>query len=102
MYHKVIMLGNISEPEIRKNQKGTTFLKFGLAVQESKNAETYWHNCILSGALADAMSPHLAKGMTLYVEGRPSQRKADDGRVFHDVFVDILRIASRKAEPESF
>jgi|SRR5699024_665295 len=96
MFHKLTALGRISKPEARQNASGNLFLRFGLAVNKKVKGEevTHWHNCILSGRLAEVMEPMLESGMTLLVEGEPSVRKAEDGREFHNVFVSTLRIAS--------
>jgi|SRR5690625_926294 len=97
MFHKISALGRISQPEVRVNQSGNTFLRFGLAVNKKVRGQeaTHWHNCIVSGRLAETMAPMLQSGMTLFVEGEPSIRKDADGKEWHNVFVNTLRIASQ-------
>lgn len=96
MFHSITALGRISAPESRQNASGNTFLRFGLAVNKKVRGEeiTHWHNCIVSGRLAEVMAPMLESGMTLLIEGEPSIRKTEDGKEFHNVFVNTLRIAN--------
>ena len=103
MFHKVSALGRISHPEIRSNQAGRTFIRFGLAVNKKVNGQeqTHWHNCIISGRLAESMAPILQSGMTLYIEGEPSIRKDADGKEWHNVFVNTLRIASQPSQQQN-
>lgn len=100
MFHKVSALGRISQPEIRANQAGKTFIRFGLAVNKKQGGQetTHWHNCIVSGRLAESMAPILQSGMTLFVEGEPSVRKDENGREWHNVFVSTLRIAGQPSQ----
>src|SRR5699024_8435214 len=60
--------------------------------------QTHWHNCIVSGRLAETMAPMLQSGMTLFIEGEPSVRKDDSGKEWHNVFVNTLRIASQPSQ----
>lgn len=103
MYHKITALGRISQPEVRANASGKTFVRFGLAVNKKVRGqeETTWHNCIISGRLAETMAPMLQSGMTLFVEGEPSVRKDADGREWHNVFVNTLRIASQPGQQQN-
>lgn len=103
MFHKLTMLGRISQPEIRSNQAGKTFIRFGLAVNKKVRGqeETTWHNCIVSGGLAESMAPILQSGMTLFIEGEPSVRKDESGREWHNVFVNTLRIASQPSQQQN-
>lgn len=103
MYHKISALGRISQPEVRANQSGKTFVRFGLAVNKKQNGQeqTHWHNCIVSGGLAEAMAPILRSGMTLFIEGEPSIRKDADGKEWHNVFVSTLRIAGQPSQQQN-
>lgn len=75
--NKVVLLGNLgAEPELKYTHNGTPILTFRLATNESfldRNRElterTEWHNVVIFGARAEALSRHLRKGICVAVEG---------------------------------
>jgi|GEM_PF-2215798 len=96
MYQKTYAIGRISDPETRENRNGNMFVRFGLAVQEKKDDDPTWLNCILGGRFAEVMSDRLAKGQLIFVEGRLSVRKGKDNegveRTYTNLMVDTARI----------
>ncbi|MEI8259728.1 MAG: single-stranded DNA-binding protein [Deltaproteobacteria bacterium] len=84
--NKAMLIGNLgAEPELRVTQNNRAVLKFRLATTESYGTETgerrevtHWHNCVLWGKRAEALSKILTKGMQVYVEGRIETRSYDD------------------------
>lgn len=105
MYQKLVAIGRISEPESRKNGNGNLFIRFGLAVQEGKEDEPTWLNCILGGKFAEVMEDKLSRGQLIFVEGRLSVRKNGE-TTYTNIMVDTLRILrdpnseGRRPEPE--
>ncbi|HEY4121975.1 MAG TPA: single-stranded DNA-binding protein [Byssovorax sp.] len=75
--NRVILLGNIgADPEIKYGANGVAVLKLRVATHESyldKNKErqerTDWHDVVVFGARAEALSKLLSKGSGVLVEG---------------------------------
>lgn len=84
--NKVMLIGNLGkDPEVRYTTSGTAVASFSIATSEkfkSKNGEweekTEWHNITLWGRLAEIAGEYLAKGKTVYIEGRLQTRKWQD------------------------
>ncbi len=84
--NKVMLIGNLGkDPEVRYTTSGTAVAGFSLATSErfkNKNGEwedrTEWHNITLWGRLAEIAGEYLAKGKTVYIEGRLQTRKWQD------------------------
>jgi len=84
--NKVMLLGNLGkDPEVRYTASGTAVASFSIATSErfkSKSGEwedrTEWHNVTLWGRLAEIAGEYLAKGKTIFVEGRLQTRKWQD------------------------
>ena len=84
--NKVMLIGNLGkDPEVRYTASGTAVASFSLATRErfkSKSGEweerTEWHNVTLWGRLAEIAGEYLAKGKTVYIEGRLQTRKWQD------------------------
>lgn len=84
--NKVMLIGNLGkDPEVRYTTSGTAVASFSLATSERfKNRSgdwedrTEWHNVTLWGRLAEIAGEYLAKGRTVYVEGRLQTRKWQD------------------------
>jgi single-strand DNA-binding protein len=84
--NKVLLIGNLGkDPEVRYTASGTAVASFSLATSEkfkNKDGEweerTEWHNVILWERLAEIAGEYLAKGKTVYIEGRLQTRKWQD------------------------
>ncbi len=84
--NKVMLIGNLGkDPEVRYTTSGTAVAGFSLATSErfkSKSGDweerTEWHNITLWGRLAEIAGEYLAKGKTVYIEGRLQTRKWQD------------------------
>ena len=80
--NKVMLIGNLGrDPEIRHTQAGTAVATFSVATNERWNTNegekaerTEWHRVIAFGKLAEICGQHLAKGRTVYIEGRLQTR----------------------------
>lgn len=84
--NKVMLIGNLGrDPEVRYTPGGTAVASFPLATSEkfkNKNGEfeekTEWHNVVLWGRQAEIAGEYLAKGRTVFIEGRLQTRKWQD------------------------
>lgn len=84
--NKVILIGNLGrDPEIRYTQSGQAVTNFTLATNETwkdkdgqKAEKTEWHRIVAWGKLAELCSQYLAKGRTVYIEGRLQTRDWED------------------------
>ena len=76
--NKVILVGNLGrDPELRYTQGGQAVANFSLATSESfskkdgtRDERTEWHRIVVWGRTAENCSQYLAKGRTVYIEGR--------------------------------
>ena len=87
--NRVMLLGNLgADPELRMTNSGQAVLKMRLATSESyldrnkvRQERTEWHNVVVWGKRAEALSKFLSKGSRLFVEGglRTSNYEDRDG-----------------------
>lgn len=81
-----MLIGNLGkDPEVRYTTSGQAVASFNLATSEkfkNKSGEweerTEWHRVTLWGKLAEIAGEYLAKGRTVYIEGRLQTRKWTD------------------------
>jgi single-strand DNA-binding protein len=83
------LLGNLgADPELRMTNGGQAVLKMRLATSETyldrdrvRQERTEWHNVVVWGRRAEALSKFLTKGSRLFVEGglRTSSYQDRDG-----------------------
>ncbi len=85
--NKVILVGRLGkDPEIKFMPSGSAVANFSLATSEKwKDKETgdmkestEWHNLVAYGKVAEIISEHTNKGMSMYVEGQLKTRKWQD------------------------
>ena len=85
--NKVILIGNLGrDPELRYTQTGQAVCNFSLATTESwsdkssgdKVERTEWHRIVAWGRTAELCAQYLAKGRTVYIEGRLQTREWED------------------------
>jgi single-strand DNA-binding protein len=84
--NRVMLLGNLgADPELRMTSGGQAVLKMRLATTESyldrnkaRQERTDWHNVVLWGKRAEALSKFLSKGTRLFVEGSLRTSSYDD------------------------
>lgn len=85
--NKVMLIGNLgADPELKYTQGNQAVLKLRLATSESwmpkdggeRQTRTEWHTVVLWGRRAEALNKILAKGRTIYVEGRIQSRQWED------------------------
>lgn len=88
--NRVMLLGNLGQdPELRFTQGGQAVLNIRLATTETyfdrdrqKKERTDWHNVVIWGRRAEALSKILSKGSSIFVEGsiRNSSFEGRDGQ----------------------
>jgi single-strand DNA-binding protein len=84
--NKVILIGNLGrDPEIRYTKDGQAVANFTLATGESftsregkREERTEWHRIVVWGKTAENCAQYLAKGRTVYIEGRIQTREWED------------------------
>src|SRR5690606_7080870 len=84
--NRVILLGNLgADPELRMTNNGTAVLKMRLATSETyldrnkqRQERTEWHNVVVWGRRAEALSKFLGKGDRILVEGSLRTTSYDD------------------------
>ena len=84
--NKVMLIGNLGkDPEVRYTTSGQAVASFSIATSEkfkNRNGEmeerTEWHNVVLWGRQAEIAKDYLAKGRTVFIEGRLQTRKWQD------------------------
>lgn len=112
--NKVMIIGNLGkDPEIRATSNGQTVATFSLATGEkfkNKSGEweerTEWHNVVLWGKLAEIAGEYLAKGKSVYIEGRLQTRRWE-GKDGHDRYTteiigDKMQMLGSKGEKSSY
>lgn len=80
--NKAMVIGNLGrDPEVRYTQSGTAVATLSVATNERWNTaegekaeRTEWHRVVAFGKLAEICGQHLAKGRTVYIEGRLQTR----------------------------
>ena len=111
--NKVILLGNLgADPELRYTQAGVAVLSMRMATSETwmdKNKErqerTEWHNVVVWGARAEALSKLVARGSSVLVEGglrTQSYEKEGQKRYKTEVHArDVFLTGRRATQPGS-
>lgn len=107
--NRVMLLGNLgADPELRFGQgAGDVVLKIRMACTESwfdksaneRKERTEWVNVVLFGKRAEALQKILAKGSTIFVEGRlqtSSYEKNGEKRYSTDVVATNVILAGRR------
>ncbi len=81
MVNKVILVGNLGkDPEVISTKTGTSLVKFSVATvsRYKDEKQTEWHNVVVFGKTAENCAKYLAKGSTVYIEGRLQTNKWED------------------------
>ena len=84
--NKVILVGNLGrDPEVRYTQSGQAVANFTLATTErfsnrdgDRQERTEWHRIVAWGRTAELCAQYLAKGRSVYIEGRLQTREWED------------------------
>lgn len=84
--NKVILIGNLgADPEVRYTSSGQAVTELRMATTEQwsdkdgqRQERTEWHSVQVWGKTAELCAQHLAKGRSVYVEGRLESREYAD------------------------
>ena len=84
--NRVMLLGNLgADPELRMTSGGQAVLKLRLATSETyldrnraRQERTEWHNVVIWGKRAEALSKIITKGSRIFVEGGLRTSSYDD------------------------
>jgi single-strand DNA-binding protein len=84
--NKAILIGNLGrDPELRYTQKGQAVTNFTIATTErfpggdgEFQERTEWHRIVTWGKTAENCAQYLAKGRSVYIEGRIQTREWED------------------------
>jgi single-strand DNA-binding protein len=84
--NKVILVGNLGrDPELRYTPGGQAVANFSLATTErfsnkegERQERTEWHRVVAWGRTGEICAQYLAKGRSVYVEGRIQTREWED------------------------
>ena len=84
--NKVIVLGNLGrDPELRHTSGGKAVATLSVATNEQwtdqsgeRQERTEWHRVVVWGRQAESCAQYLAKGRSVFVEGRLQTRKWQD------------------------
>src|ERR1700677_1417029 len=104
--NRVMLLGNLgADPELRVTPGGQSVLKLRLATTESyldkngaRQERTDWHSITVWGKRGEALSKFLAKGSSIFVEGRiqtGSYEKNGEKRYRTDIVANNIILAGR-------
>jgi single-strand DNA-binding protein len=104
--NKVMLLGNLgADPELRVTPGGQAILKLRLATTESyldrnntRQERTDWHSVTVWGKRGEALAKILAKGSSLFVEGRiqtSSYEKNGEKRYRTDIVANNIILTGR-------
>lgn len=108
MINKVILIGNLGgDPEVRHLESGAAVAKFSVATNENyrdKSGEwqtqTEWHNVVAWRHNAERAERDLKKGSMVFIEGKLTHRKWQDGdgnnRYVTEVVAAVLRPLDRR------
>jgi len=107
--NKAFIIGNLTrDPELRTLPSGAPVATFGVAtnrVWKNQNGErqedTQFHNIVLFGRQAEIAQQYLAKGSSVFIEGRIQTRTwdAQDGskRSRTEIVAERMQLGPRKA-----
>lgn len=83
--NKVILVGNLGQdPELRHTQNGTAVCTLNIATTDvrmeggQRQEKTEWHRVIVWQKQAENCAKYLAKGRSVFIEGRLQTRSWDD------------------------
>jgi len=110
--NKVQLIGNEGQdPQITVLDSGKKVTRFSLATNENyKNAKgekmqnTYWHNMVAWGKIAEVISTYVTKGKEIAIEGKLTshsyQTKEGEKRHITDVVINEVLFMGSKTKVE--
>lgn len=103
-FQKFICMGNLTkDPDTRYTQSGMAVCEFTVAVNGTKQDETFFGVVVVFGKTAEACRDYLAKGSTVLVEGKLKNEEWTDreGRKQHKtrIYGDQVQFIGRSQNP---
>jgi single-strand DNA-binding protein len=111
--NKAMLIGNLgADPELKSTGNGNSVTTLSVATNErwkdkdgNEQDRTEWHKVVVWGKTAEHCCNYLAKGSTVYVEGRIQTRKYEDKdgqtRYSTEVVADKVTFLSTGSKGES-
>ncbi len=111
--NKVQLIGNVGQdPQITVLDSGKKVTRFSLATNEhyknskgEKMQNTYWHNMVAWGKIAEVIEKHVTRGKEIAIEGkltsRSYQTKEGEKRYITDVVINEVLFMGSKIEAEA-
>jgi single-strand DNA-binding protein len=111
--NKVQLIGNVGQdPQITVLDSGKKVTRFSLATNEhyknskgEKMQNTYWHNMVAWGKIAEVIEKYVTKGKEIAIEGkltsRSYQTKEGEKRYITDVVINEVLFMGSKVEAEA-
>lgn len=108
--NKAFIIGNLTrDPEVRMTPGGVPVASFGVATnrvwkdqQGQKREDAQFHNIVVFGRQADVAKQYLAKGSTVYIEGRiqTTSWDAQDGTKKYrtEIVTERLQLGGRRGD----
>jgi single-strand DNA-binding protein len=107
--NKVMIIGNVgNDPEMRFTPNGNPVTSFSVATNRlytttdgERKQETEWFSVVSWGRLAEQCNQFLAKGRSVYTEGRLRTRtwESEDGQRHHRIEVVANRVLFLDSQP---
>ena len=106
--NKVFIIGNLTrDPELRSLPSGAPVVSFGIATNRvwkdksgQKKEDVQFHNIVAFGKQAEIVKQYLAKGSSIFIEGRIQNRTwdAQDGtkRNKTEIIAERLQLGPRR------
>lgn len=107
MYNSASLLGRLGkDPATDTTKNGTNICRFSVATTERlKDGErTTWHQIKAFGKLADICQQYLAKGRTVFIEGRINNyqyEKDGEARYGSEIIANTVKFIGDKEDKQS-
>jgi single-strand DNA-binding protein len=96
--NKVQLIGNLGNaPDVRTTEKGKKWARFSIATHDvyrgangEKVQETFWHNLVAWGKLAEIAEKYLSRGSEVAIEGKLVHRNYTDKEGVKHYVTEIL------------
>jgi len=101
--NKVFIIGRLTkEPELKYTNSGTSYCKFGVALNETRKEQekTHFINCLVWSKTAEVIAQYCKKGHRIGIDGRLSQStwqdKDGNNRSNIEVIVENFQFLEKK------
>lgn len=91
----LILSGRVGNVKDARQVGDDRVMSFGLAIDNGRDKDPTWYDCELWGKRADSLGPHISKGMSITVQGRPKIR-VHEGKGYQGISIDQLTFGGGK------